>query len=187
MENSQLDCLLCTLNFWISGQRGRGCVGGGKRKEDRSKFPSWISSMDKKRSFLLKRFSNSGLLFQVILKGNNYVKSNVLTVHNSFILCAKYLSIFCGFWGSFLCNEGFSSEACSFCKRLLCDGRLIYPWLMENSQLDCLFCTLNFWISGQRGRGCVGGGKIKEDRSKFPSWVSSMDKRGSFFVEKVFK
>jgi len=69
MENSQLDGLLCTLNFWVSGQWGGGCVGDGKMKEDRSKFPSWISSMDKKRSFLLKRFSNNGLLFQVISKG----------------------------------------------------------------------------------------------------------------------
>jgi hypothetical protein len=86
MENSQLDCLLYTLNFWISGQGGRGCVGGGKMKEARSKFPSLISSMDKKRSFLFKRFSNSGLLFQVILKGkNNYIRIKVFTVHNSFM------------------------------------------------------------------------------------------------------
>jgi hypothetical protein len=86
MENSQLDCLLCTLNFWISRQRGMGRVGGGKMKEDISKFPSWISSMNKKRSFFFKRFSNSGLLFQVISKGkNNYIRIKVFTVHNSFM------------------------------------------------------------------------------------------------------
>jgi hypothetical protein len=50
----------------------------------------------------------------------------------------------------------------------LCVGRLIYPWLMENSQLDCLLYNLNFWISGQRGRRCVDGGKMKKNRSKFP-------------------
>jgi hypothetical protein len=112
MENSQLDNLLCTLNFWISGQWGGGMCGGGKRKEDRSKFSSWISSVDKKISFLLKRFSNSGLLFQVISKGrNNYIRTKVFTVHNSFILCAKYLPIFWGFWGSFpLRNKFFHSK-----------------------------------------------------------------------------
>jgi hypothetical protein len=52
MENSQFDSLLCTLNFWISEQWGGGCMGGGKMKEDGSKFSSWISSGDKKRSFL---------------------------------------------------------------------------------------------------------------------------------------
>jgi hypothetical protein len=52
MENSQLDSLLCTLNFWV--------VGGGERKKVKSKFPSWISSMDKKRSFLLKGFQIAG-------------------------------------------------------------------------------------------------------------------------------
>jgi hypothetical protein len=102
MVNPQLDCLLCTLIFWISGQRGRGYVGGGRRKEDRSKFSTWISSVNQKIKFLLKRSSNSGLLFQVIRKGrSDYIKSNVLTVHNSFILCAKYLLIFWGFWGYF--------------------------------------------------------------------------------------
>ncbi len=55
------------------------------------------------------------------------------------------------------CNEGFSSKACSFfCKRLLSVGRLIYPRLMENSQLDSLLCTLNFLISGQWGGGVHG-------------------------------
>jgi hypothetical protein len=74
------------LTSGSADRRGRGCVGGGKMKEDRSKFPSWISSMDKKRSFLLKRFSNSGLLFQVISKGkNNYIRIKVFTVHNSFM------------------------------------------------------------------------------------------------------
>jgi hypothetical protein len=52
-----LDCLLCTLKSWLSGQRGRGCVGGGRRKEDRNKFPSRISSVDQKGWILLKKFS----------------------------------------------------------------------------------------------------------------------------------
>jgi hypothetical protein len=87
MGNSQLDGLLCTLNFWVSGQWGGGCVGGGKMKEYRNKFPSWISSMGKKRSFLFKMFSNSGLLFQVISKvKNNYIRIRVFTAHNSIMV-----------------------------------------------------------------------------------------------------
>ena len=95
-----LDCLLCTLKSWLSGQRGRGCVGGGRRKEDRNKFPSWISSVDQKGWILLKRFSKNMLHFQVFAEGrNNYIRSGFLRVYNSFIHCAKYLLIFWGFGG----------------------------------------------------------------------------------------
>ncbi len=90
-------------------------MGGDRRKEDRSKFPSWISSVDQRIKFLLKKVFKKPLLFQVIAEGrNNYIKSDFLRVYKLFYpLCKIFTYFLGGFGGIFLCREGFLFLPCN--------------------------------------------------------------------------
>jgi hypothetical protein len=81
-------------------------VGGGRRKEDRSKFPTWISSVDQKIKFLLNRFSKGRLLFQVIAKGKgDYIKSDFFESVQLFYPLCKIFAYILGILGIFPLGE----------------------------------------------------------------------------------
>ncbi len=60
------------------------------------------------------------------------------------------------------CNEGFSSKARRFLQKLLCFGRLIYPWLMVNPPGLIVFCAP--LKAGSQGRGGGGAWAVAEGK-----------------------
>jgi len=81
-------------------------VGGGRRKEDKSKFPPWISSVDQKIKFLLNKFSKSRLLFQFIAKErSNYIKSDFFESVQLFYPLCKIFAYILGILGIFPLGE----------------------------------------------------------------------------------